>query len=70
MGCHGHWLGGHADLLRERRRWLARYEEDIQLLFDTYMEVGWAIFGRAFHQLGSVAEFGDFVFKYMQPGAT
>lgn len=57
-------------LERERRRWLATYEEEIQLLYESYMEVGWAIFGRPFHQLGSVVEFGDFVFKYMTPGAT
>jgi hypothetical protein len=57
-------------LFRERRRWLMRYEDEVQLLYETYVEVGRAIFGRAFHQLGSVAEFGDFVFKYLQPGAT
>ena len=34
------------------------------------LQLGRETFGRAFHQLGTVSEFADFVFKYTQPGAT
>ena len=41
-----------------------------RMLYNTYLEIGRATFGGAFHQLGNMKVFADFVFKHMQPGAT
>jgi|TARA_Y100000389_G_scaffold200801_1_gene242027 hypothetical protein len=57
-------------LRRERSRWLEKYDDELALLFDAYLDMGSTMFGRAFHQHGSFREFANFVFKYMQPGAT
>ena len=57
-------------LLRERKTWQRAYQEEIEALYASYLELGRETFGRAFHQLGTVSEFADFVFKYTQPGAT
>jgi len=56
-------------LWRTRVEWKQVYAAEIELLYDAYMEVGRALFGGAFHQLGSANELANFVFKYMQPGA-
>ena len=57
-------------MVNTRREWLLAYEDEIDWLYSTYMHWGREVFGKAFHQLGSVEEFANFVFKYMQPGAT
>lgn len=57
-------------LCRERKRWQSQYVDDILLVYNSYIEVGRAVFGRSFHQQGTLSEFADFVFKYMQPGAS
>jgi hypothetical protein len=57
-------------LLHIRKHWKCHYEEDIEAAFHAYLQVGNALFGSAFHQLGTIDEFANFVFKYMQPGAT
>tara|TARA_B100000683_G_scaffold275359_1_gene325846 strand:+ start:1115 stop:1405 length:291 start_codon:yes stop_codon:yes gene_type:complete len=57
-------------LLHIRKHWKRHYEEDIEAAFHAYLRVGRALFGGAFHQLGTSEHFANFVFKYMQPGAT
>ena len=56
-------------LLRERWHWRVHYQNEVESLFSIFIEEGSAIFGGAFHQLGTVDHFANFVFKYMQPGA-
>jgi len=56
-------------LSRERRAWQTQYQEEIEKMYTGYLEVGRHLFGNAFFQLGGIAEFADFVFKYTQPGA-
>ena len=56
--------------LRTRVEWKQHYTEEIELLYDAYREVGSHLFGPAFHQLGDVNDLANFIFKYMQPGAT
>ena len=53
-----------------RRQWRIDYTDEVDFLYDTYTSFGRQVFGKAFHQLGTVDEFANFVFKYMQPGAT
>ena len=55
-------------LLHERSLWQRQYQEEIEELYQAYLANGRQMFGRAFHQLGTVKHFADFVFKYMQPG--
>ncbi len=55
---------------RTRLEWKEVYASEVDLLYDAYMEVGKALFGDAFHQLGTANDLSNFVFKYMQPGAT
>ena len=57
-------------LLHIRKHWKRQYEEDLEAAFHAYLQVGRALFGPAFHQLGRLDEFANFVFKYIQPGAT
>ena len=58
------------NLLHIRKHWKRHYEEDVEAAYHAYLQVGNALFGSAFHQLGTVDDFANFVFKYMQPGAT
>ena len=55
---------------RVRNNWKRDYETEIEHLYTIYISHGTMIFGNAFHQLGTMEEFSNFVFKYMQPGAT
>ena len=57
-------------MLRERKLWLRKYQEELDELFLCYLHSGRLVFGSCFHQTGTPAEFVSFVFKYMQPGAT
>ena len=57
-------------LTRQRGLWQTEYIDEVELLYESYLEVGRAIFGGAFHQTGSLADFANFVFRHMQPGAT
>ena len=57
-------------LARVHSVWIEQYYDDIETLYNAYLEIGRATFGGAFHQLGNMKVFADFVFKYMQPGAT
>jgi hypothetical protein len=50
--------------------WRREYYEEIEYLYSNYIQVGRSLFGGAFHQLGRIDDFANFVFKYMQPGAT
>lgn len=55
---------------RTRVEWKQVYAPEVELLYDAYIEVGKALYGEAFHQLGTANDLANFVFKYMQPGAT
>ena len=55
---------------RTRSAWRRQYAPEVELLYDTYIAVGRTLFGDAFHQLGDAADLANFIFKYMQPGAT
>ena len=57
-------------LVRVRQKWLEQNRDAIEEAYYHYTEIGQMLFGRAFHQLGGIDEFADFVFKYTQPGAT
>jgi len=56
-------------MVRERKLWLRKYQEELDELFLSYLHSGRMIFGSCFHQTGTPAHFANFVFKYMQPGA-
>ena len=57
-------------MLRERKHWERLYEEELEGFYRVYLEYGRSLFGSSFHQLGSVSNFMEFVFRYMQPGAS
>ena len=57
-------------MLRERKHWERHYQEELEAFYSVYVAYGKAVFGSSFHQLGTVTHFMDFVFRYMQPGAS
>jgi len=57
-------------MLRERRHWERRYQDELEAFYDVYLGYGRAVFGSSFHQLGTVNNFMEFVFRYMQPNAS
>ena len=57
-------------LKRTRREWLSQNYDEVVELYESYLTSGRAIFGGAFHQCGTISEFANFMFKFMQPGAT
>ena len=56
------------DEARVRSAWTRDYFDQLSELYADYLRAGRHMFGGSFHQLGGIAEFGDFVFRYMQPG--
>lgn len=52
------------------KEWFSEYYDDIEGMYNLYLQTGRVLFGASFHQLGRIDEFANFVFRYMQPGAT
>lgn len=57
-------------LIRNRMEWMDVYGDVLCEFYTRYLESGRYLFGNAFHQLGSYHEFANFIYRYMQPGAT
>ena len=54
---------------KTRVQWLNTYYDELEDMYSWYLTFGHGVFGASFHQLGTLEEFANFVFKYMQPGA-
>ena len=48
-------------------QWIDMYMHELQMLYRWYREAGAQLFGNAFHQHGSLADFVDYVYLHMQP---
>ena len=57
-------------MLRVRKHWERRYQDELETFYAVYLNYGRSMFGSSFHQLGTVSNFMEFVFRYMQPGAS
>ena len=55
---------------RLRSQWLEENYDALDCCYSNFMEVGRVVFGGAFFQQGDLAEFGKFVFRFTQVGAT
>jgi hypothetical protein len=56
--------------VRDKRAWFTQYYDEIEVVYNNYLEAGRAMFGGAFHQLGRIDDFANFIYKHMQPGST
>ena len=52
-----------------RARWIEENVDELQELMSAFCDAGTKLFGRAFFQVGTINNFGNFCFKYMTPGA-
>ena len=53
----------------EYKQWAEEYAEELEEMYEAYLSHGRVLFGSAFHQLGTLADYRRFVFCHLQPGA-
>lgn len=56
------------NMRRDRAQWVVDNVEVVEELFRAFKADGRGVFGEAFFQLGSAADFAHFIYRYTMPG--
>lgn len=63
---HGDWKPFYT----QYRKWVREHEEELLDMYRAFTSAGDALFGKAFHQMGSFESFCDYCFRTTFPGAS